>query len=85
MPLYDFKNTETGEVFEKFVRLDERDQFLLDNPNLKQVPSALGFVSDPGSGWRNSLAKKHPSFVENMKRINRTNGGNIDTSVYSAN
>ena len=36
MPLYDFKDTETGEVFELNLKISEREKFLEANPNLKQ-------------------------------------------------
>ena len=37
MPTYSFRDNETGETFEKVLRISEREQFLKDNPNLKQV------------------------------------------------
>ena len=37
MPLYDFKNTETGEYEEKFVSMSNYDQFLIDNPHLERA------------------------------------------------
>lgn len=65
MPTYDFINTETGEVFEKLMKISERDQYLLDNPHIQPA-----FVSAPAigdavrlgvrkmdSGWKETLAK----------------------------
>lgn len=49
MPLYTFENIETGEVFDKMIKLAEREQFLKDNPNLKQqlcAPSLVGGTGD---------------------------------------
>lgn len=37
MPTYDFRNKETGEIIEKFMRISDREQFLKDNPHLEQV------------------------------------------------
>ena len=45
MPLYDFQDTETGEVFELNLRIAEKDDFLKANPNLKQVIGAPNIVS----------------------------------------
>ena len=32
MPTYVFQNTETGEIFEKVMKMSELDQYKLDNP-----------------------------------------------------
>jgi hypothetical protein len=37
MPLYDFLDMENNEVFEAFFKFAEKDEFLKDNPNVKQV------------------------------------------------
>lgn len=37
MPIYDFKNIETGEVNEHMMSFTKLDQFKIDNPHLKQV------------------------------------------------
>lgn len=65
MPLYDMKNTETGEVKEMFLSLSKREDFLKDNPQWVQLPSAMTVVYDgyvdnltrAGSGW-NDLIKE---------------------------
>ena len=43
MPNYTFRDTETGEEFDEFMRMDDKEQFLKDNPNLMSVlkPVAL--------------------------------------------
>lgn len=37
MPTYSFRDINTGEVFDKMLRMSERQKFLDDNPNLEQV------------------------------------------------
>lgn len=37
MPTYSFRDKTTGEIFDKILRISEREQFLTDNPNLEQV------------------------------------------------
>lgn len=37
MPTYNFRDKETGEVSERILRITEREQFLIENPNLEQV------------------------------------------------
>lgn len=46
MPTYDFRNAETGEVFERFMSISDKEQFLKDNPHLHQTLTvAPGLVS----------------------------------------
>jgi hypothetical protein len=59
MPTYTFKDTNTGEVTEKVLRISELDQFKADNPHLKTQIQSSGFVSDSkdtltraGDGWK---------------------------------
>ena len=37
MPTYTFRNKDTNEVFDKFMRISERDQYLQDNPNIEPM------------------------------------------------
>ena len=39
MPSYSFKNTETGEEFEEFFTIANREKFLEQNPHIQQLPS----------------------------------------------
>ena len=48
MPTYNFLNTETGEEFQMFLKMDELDQYKLDNPNIQQMPSSPALVSGTG-------------------------------------
>ena len=34
---YTFEDKETGEVFDKLMKISEKEQYLKDNPNLKPV------------------------------------------------
>lgn len=68
MPTYTFQNTDTGEVFDKVLRISEKDNFLKDNPNLKSVVTGINIVAGVGSiksdsGWKENLsriAEAHP-------------------------
>lgn len=63
MPIYQFKNKETGEVVEKNLRISELDDWKKDNPAFESYfSSAPGLVSDSqtplrraGTEWRNHL------------------------------
>ena len=64
MPTYKFKNLETGEEFEKWMYMAERETFLKENPNYIQMPYAPNAVSMVGDfqsktdgGWNEVLHK----------------------------
>jgi hypothetical protein len=60
MPTYEFKNTKTGEVFEKFMSYDNKVKFLEENPDVKSHYTTLNIdhdggksiLSRAGSGWK---------------------------------
>jgi predicted nucleic acid-binding Zn ribbon protein len=68
MPTYTFQDTETGEVFDKILKISEKDNFLKDNPNLKSLVTGINIVAGVGrvkgdSGWKENLsriAEAHP-------------------------
>jgi hypothetical protein len=63
MPLYDFLNTQTGEVEELMLSLSQREQFLKDNPHMQQMLGATATVSGVSitgkvpDGFKEVLAK----------------------------
>lgn len=58
MPTYDFQNTETGEVEEKFMSISAKEQYLKDNPHMKQIINGGNFIysnnilKTAGDGWK---------------------------------
>lgn len=68
MPTYTFQDTDTGEVFDKILKISEKDNFLKDNPNLKSLVTGINIVAGVGSikgdsGWKENLsriAEAHP-------------------------
>ena len=58
MPTYDFENTETGEVEEKFMSISAKEKYLKDHPHIKQKIGAAKFISSnnvlkkAGDGWK---------------------------------
>ena len=75
MPLYTFKNKETGEVFDKLLPLSERERFLNENPQLEQVLGATAFgdsvrlgIRRPDDGFKEVLSKIHAAnYKSNLK------------------
>lgn len=68
MPTYSFRNKETDEVFDKFMKMSERDPYLAENPNIEPVMTAPGVNREltsrmkPDGGFRDLLKdikKKH--------------------------
>ena len=68
IPTYSFRNRETGEEFEKFLKISEREEFLEQNPNLEQTLKCAPGVSyndakKPDEGFRDilrNIKKHHP-------------------------
>jgi len=60
MPTYEFKNNDTGEVFEKIFSYDNKVKFLKANPNVQSHYTTLNIdydggssvLSKAGSGWK---------------------------------
>lgn len=74
MPTYSFKDTNTGEEFDKFMKMSERDDFLKDNPHVQPMLSAPSIVSGVSTstqhrvpdGFKEVLSKvaeAHPASV----------------------
>ena len=65
MPTYDFLNTETNEVEEHFMTISAKEQYLKDNPHMKQtytkVPSIVSGTISAGNvdnhGFKEVLQK----------------------------
>tara|TARA_Y100001963_G_scaffold156852_1_gene251472 strand:- start:1154 stop:1474 length:321 start_codon:yes stop_codon:yes gene_type:complete len=66
MPNYTFEDTETGEQFVQFIKMDDKEQYLKDNPTIKQVfvPIAL-----PGDHLMGVGPKETTQFKERMGQI----------------
>lgn len=70
MPTYEFRNKETGEVTEVFMKMSAKDQYLLDNPHLEQVLThAPAFTGDHVS------IKKDSGFKEVLQKIHEKTPG----------
>ena len=77
MPTYDFKNKDTGEVFEKIMKIAEKAQYLADNPHIEAYIGVAPSIGDPvrlgirtaGGGFKEVLQKIH----------SRAPGSNLNT------
>ena len=69
MPSYTFENTKTGDVFDNYMSIADKETYLEQNPHIKQIITAINIVSGTGgmkndSGWKENLsriAEAHPT------------------------
>lgn len=76
MPTYSFRNKDTGEVFDKILRIADREEFLTQNPHLESViTGAPAFTGD-----HITAVKKYDSgFKEVLQKIHeRTPGSQLN-------
>jgi hypothetical protein len=78
MPSYDFRNKDTGEVFGRFMKIAEKEQYLIDNPNIEQaLLSAPAFTGD------HVVIKKDTGFKEVLQKIHEKTPGSQLTNFSS--
>jgi len=77
MPTYTYRNTETGETFERFLKLSEHEQFKTDNPQLETVLHPYNIVS--GVSVRN---KESDGFKEVMSKVAENHPGSEVAKRY---
>lgn len=76
MPTYSFRNKETGEIFDQVMKISERDQYLLDNPQLESIITGAPMMMDP---VRAGVRKTDNGFKEVLQKIHtRTPGSKLD-------
>lgn len=70
MPTYEFRNKETGEVTEVWMKISAKDQYLKDNPHLEQtITAAPAFAGD------HITIKKDTGFKEVLQKIHERSPG----------
>lgn len=77
MPTYNFKNHDTGEEYELFLSLSEREEYLKNNPNVTQMVSAPALHS--GRGFK----KPDAEFRSLLKHIKKGNQKGISRSTIN--
>jgi|TARA_Y100000034_G_C6869553_1_gene396750 hypothetical protein len=79
MPTYSFKDNNTGEEFDEFMGMSEKDQYLEDNPHISQVPTMFSFVGDHIMGVG---PKTDGGFNERMEQIANSHPGSPLANRY---
>jgi len=82
MPLYNAKHKKTGEVQEVFCGMNDKDQWLVDNPKWEFMVSAPNIV-DAARLSNTNERRKATGFRDVLERVKTKNpGSKIDTDVF---
>ena len=66
MPTYTFEDTKTGEIFDKSMKISEREIFLKENPHITQKIGRPPSVGDP---MRLGLKKPDDGFRDVLRNV----------------
>jgi len=69
MPIYTFRDINTGETFTESMKIAERENYLTQNPHLEQVITAVAF----GDSVRLGIRKTDDSFNDLLKYTAKRN------------
>jgi hypothetical protein len=76
MPTYRFENTETGEIFEKWMYMAEKEPFLKENPHLiPLIPTQMN-VGEVGD-WQNKHIQRNPGWNDVLRKVSQVPGSNV--------
>lgn len=70
MPTYTFRDKNTGEVFDKLMKIADKEQFLSDNPNFESIICGAPVMGD---SVRLGIRKTDDGFKEVLSKINSAN------------
>lgn len=71
MPIYQYKNEETGEVTDKLMSIADMEQFDIDNPHMKKIIHAPAI----GDAMRLGVRKTDDSFNDLLKTMKKNSPG----------
>ena len=78
MPLYDFRNKETGEIVEMSMSYGSKQQYLIDNPHMQSVILTSPSLGDPTK--LTATRKMDSGFKEILQQIHdKTPGSTLNT------
>jgi hypothetical protein len=76
MPTYRFENTETGEIFEKWMYMAEKEPFLQENPNIKPLIPTQMNVGEVGDLLSKHVSK-NPGWNDVLRKVSKVPGANV--------
>lgn len=65
MPIYTFRNKETEEEFDLEMKISERDQYVIDHPEVEQIIGSSMSIGDP----LKLGVSKNPRMIEFQKYV----------------
>lgn len=75
MPTYNFRDTSTGDVIEKFMSISAREDFLKENPQYETMITGAPMIVDP---VRCGVRKRDTGFKDVLQQIHeRTPGSDL--------
>lgn len=72
MPTYTFRDNNTGEQFEKVMKIAEREEYLHQNPHIESI-----IVSAPAFSGDRIVLKTDNGFKEVLQKIHQKTPGSI--------
>jgi hypothetical protein len=69
MPIYEFRDKETGETWEEFLSMSAKEEYLAENPHAELVIGAPAFIS----GIAGVTHKNDDGFKDLLNRIGNAN------------
>ena len=79
MPTYRFRDMNSGEEFDEFMSMGEREKYLKTHPTIAQVPVPVAFVGDHIMGVG---PKVDGGFTERMEQIGNSHPGSPLAARY---
>ena len=79
MPTYRFRDMNSGEEFDEFMSMSERENYLKTHPLIAQVPVPVAFVGDHIMGIG---PKQDGGMTENLQRIAAAHPGSALADRY---
>jgi len=70
MPIYTFRNKDTGEVYDKIMKISDREVYLNENPNMETIITSAPSVGD---SVRLGIRKTDDGFKEDLSKIGNAN------------
>jgi hypothetical protein len=75
MPTYNFRDTTSGDVIEKFMSISAREEFLKENPQYETMITGAPMLVDP---MRVGIRKRDTGFKDVLQQIHeRTPGSDL--------
>ncbi len=66
MPIYPLKNTETGEIFEKIMKIAEYEEYVKDNPHIQRYYDSECSKTSFGDPVRLGIKKPPADFMKGV-------------------